>query len=177
MMVWLWMACVAIRSEDRWTGWSTTYTTTGGDTGGAAAGEDRPRVLSIGIGCSDEGWQGAVEFDGWTADASLILYDTQTIVYEEHPLPLVGTDPEGGWDRRAIGPLIAGVPEEEQQAGVSTRFGCEDEPALTFFVLAWDDSGAVTDCGMWGADTDGGAAWVAAHVREVAEIGGCRLWL
>lgn len=172
-MMWLiWSACVAPISEP-WSG--STVTTTTAPSGDPPTGLS---IVSIGYACSESsnGWEGAAETDAWTTDASFTMYRASTVTYEEHPMPLTATDPQGWWDRRQIGPLAAGVPVEEQEDGVSSQFGCAEDPELTFFVQVWDVDGVLADCGMWGADTDSGETWLEAHSPGVAAIGGCRPW-
>ncbi len=128
--------------------------------------------------CDADGaaWTITARTDGWTSIATVHLIRTADLVYEEHPLELVASDPAGGWDELRAGPLLAGVQPDYQVPGESTRFGCGlDAREITYVIRVWEPTVHLADCVVQGADPAGATALIRELDPEVTALGGCRV--
>lgn len=92
-----------------------------------------------------EGWAYEFQIDGSTEGARLTVWDETSS--EEHDLPLHTMHPQGYWTRWRVELPITIA--SEQEAGVSTRYGCD--AALTWKVDRLNAGGEVNECFSWGA--------------------------
>tara|TARA_B100001989_G_scaffold159823_1_gene114521 strand:- start:345 stop:854 length:510 start_codon:yes stop_codon:yes gene_type:complete len=105
---------------------------------------------TIDIGCHGETphWSGSVEVLSW--DDIVVLELTRDDWTELHPMPQ-STSADRGAEYR-LGPLEGGVPEEEQNEGVSSAFDCQLDASELLYVLRVRSAvGTLTDCVWWGA--------------------------
>lgn len=128
------------------------------------------RDASVRWGCTPDetAWEGALDTEGWASSLSLTLVDG--VASERHEMQLLSSDDAGSWDEYRIGPLTAGVPQNEQRPGVSSTFACTDAPAVV--AMARDRDRNLADCVWWGGEPGSPPELVFAD--EVDRIGGCR---
>lgn len=179
MVLWLAACITTVRFPPGTTWWDTADSGFDADSGTTTTRPEAPtRFLVAGGGCdaADTAYSFSFRTDGWTLDGALDLYRSTDQAAEFHPLRLVASDPDGAWDELAVGPLPDGTDPAAQLAGVSTRFDCAEEAALTMVARIHDPSGKLTDCIVWGADPAGAVAWVRGVDPEITTLGGCRTW-
>lgn len=148
-----------------------------GDTGTPA--DDGVRIETITAeGCSGEdGWLFGARTDAWTLGGTLDLLRTSDQRAEAHPMEVVGTDPDGGWDALSSGLLADGADPAAQQTGVSSVFDCASDPAdLTFAVRVWDRTGVLADCVVWGDDLEGMTLHLRSVDPDLSGLRACRVW-
>ena len=172
--------------EDRWRDSGRWDSGRGGDTGTddrpgqePGGGGNQPLVVTATTGaCDAEGaaWTITARTNGWTSMATVHIVRTADLVYEEHALELVASDPAGEWDELRAGPLLAGVQADYQVAGESTRFGCGlDAREITYVIRIWDPTVHLADCVVQGADPAGATAFIRELDPQVTALGGCRV--
>ena len=155
-----------------------TGTDGGVPTPGPGTGKSGLEVTATTGACDADGaaWTITARTNGWTSMATVHLIRTADLVYEEHPLVLVASDPAGDWDELSTGPLLAGIQEDYQVAGESTRFGCGlDAREITYVIRIWDPTVHLTDCVVQGADPAGATALIRELDPAVTALGGCRV--
>lgn len=118
-------------------------------------------------------WTFTAETDGWSGGATLGIYGSPVTSgwSEEHDMTVVDSDPAGGWDLLAVGPLTTPTPAEEWVPNENTAFDCED-PSLSFVIKLYDHLGALSDCAVWGSDPGALDAMLQSEFA-VRDIGGC----
>lgn len=182
--VWLAMGCVdTVRfPPDLWgsSSWRDSGIDWGidGDTS-TSAETDRVQVETVSsAGCvGSDAWLVEATTDGWTLGATLDLFRATDGRAEQHELGVVGTDPDGLWDRLSSGPIADGVDPAKQVAGVNSTFDCTaDADALTFAIRVTDRSSTRSDCVVWGADPAELVLRLRTIDPDVTGLGGCRLW-
>lgn len=145
-----------------------------GDTVEHPSSEVQVDAATVDWGCNGAGtaWTLTFRTTAWTGGAQFDVFGPGPWA-ESHPVLLVDSSPAGAWDEYSVGPLLEGVSQDDQAAGVSTVFDCATDADQTTQVIRISDRfGAVVDCVVWGADPT--AAQSVLQDPAVVAIGGCR---
>ena len=101
------------------------------------------------------GWSGGAFF--WMSHQDIISDTSQDSnpISERHPFYSVGAQPDGSADRLKL-TLTAVSDWRDAAPGNSTRWLCEDEEKLSFWVEILNaSSNAIVDCEHWGVQGEG----------------------
>ncbi|MEZ4237944.1 MAG: hypothetical protein R3F59_17725 [Myxococcota bacterium] len=134
------------------------------------------RIVRLDWGCDVDrtAFTWDLTVDGWTAASELDLLGDNG-GHEAHDLVATASDPAGAWEDLRVGPLLAGVPAEEQVPGESTRFRCDEPERMSFALRIRDAAGVLRDCVVGGADPTAVTALIRSLDPELNELGACRL--
>ncbi len=130
--------------------------------------EGNPLISGISAACDAEAgrWTFRLRTVGWTGGARVYIASGPAQI-EQHNLSSDKADRDGAWDCLDLSLAIS--PDwQEASSGASTRWRCDDAPALSFALVAYDPHGDhVSDCRVWGADP---TVWASVEGGPACDI-------